>query len=177
MSLLGRGIDQGKIEGGLRRLQADHQVEDLVHGPVAAGGRLVDFVDHHQQGQPGGQGLLDHEIGLGHGALLGVDQQHGAVGHAQHPFHLTAEVGMAGGIDDVDQVITELVGTVFRGDGDTALPFQVHAVHQAFGHLLVVAKHAAVMEELVHQGGFAVVDVGDNGDVTYFFAIHNLCLD
>ena len=35
----------------------------------------------------------------------------------------------------------------------------------ALADLLPVAEHAALLEDLVHQGGLAVVDVGDDGDV------------
>jgi hypothetical protein len=79
----------------IRSVEAVQQAENLIHRPVAARRWLVDLVDHHQDGQAGGQGLLDHEKGLGHGTFLGIDQQDRAVGHAQHPFHLAAEVGMA----------------------------------------------------------------------------------
>lgn len=37
-----------------------------------------------------------HEAGLGLGALVGIDDEQGAVGHVEHAFHLATEVGMAG---------------------------------------------------------------------------------
>ena len=43
--------------------------------------------------------------------------------------------------------------------------FEVHGVHGALLDLLVGAEDAAFLEEFVDEGGFAVVDVGDNGDI------------
>ena len=50
-------------------------------------------------------------------------------------------------------------------DGDAALPLQVVAVERALGHLLMLPEGAGLAEQLVDQGGLAVVDMGDDGDV------------
>jgi hypothetical protein len=50
------------------------------------------------------QSLADHELGLRHRALGGVDQHDGAVHHRQDTLDLAAEVGVARGVDDVDAV-------------------------------------------------------------------------
>jgi hypothetical protein len=41
-------------------------------------------------------------------------------------------------------------------------------VHDARAHLLVRGEGAGLLQELVHQRGLAVVDVGDDGDVAQF---------
>ena len=38
-------------------------------------------------------------------------------------------------------------------------------VHRAFDHALVVAERAGLLQQPVDQGGFAMVDVGDDGDI------------
>ena len=48
------------------------------------------------------EGLAEHEPGLGHRPLGGVDQHQRAVGHLQHALDLAAEVGVAGRVDQVD---------------------------------------------------------------------------
>ena len=53
----------------------------------------------------------------------------------------------------------------FGNDGDTALALQVDGVHHTFGDVLVFTKNAALVEHGVHEGGFAVIDMGDDGDV------------
>ena len=76
---------------------------------------------------------------------------------------------MAGGVYDVDLGIAEHHGGVFGEDGDAPLPFQIARVHHSLRHLLVDAEHAALAQELVNQGGFAVIDVGDDGDIAQIF--------
>ena len=61
-------------------------------------------------------------------------------------------------------------GGIFGKNGDAALPLQVVGVHHPFGHRLILAEDAALFEHLVHQGGLAMVNVGDNGDVSQIFA-------
>ena len=43
---------------------------------------------------------------------------------------------------------------------------EVVGVHNPVLHHLVLAEGAALLEHFVYQGGFAVVNVGDNGDVS-----------
>ena len=57
-------------------------------------------------------------------------------------------------------------------DGDAALALEVVGIHRALGHLLVVAEGAGLLQQPVDQGGLAVVDVGDDGDVA---ELHGLC--
>jgi len=69
---------------------------------LRAGAGLVDLVHDQDGSQAESQRLLGHEARLRHRAFLGIDEQHHAVDHRQRPFHLAAEVGVAGGVDDVD---------------------------------------------------------------------------
>jgi hypothetical protein len=45
------------------------------------------------------------------------------------------------------------------------LALQVDRIHHPLGHVLVGPKDAALPEHGVHQGGLAVIDVGDDGQV------------
>ena len=56
-------------------------------------------------------------------------------------------------------------GAVLGQDGDAALALDVVAVHHALGDFFVLAEGAALAQQLVHQRGLAMVDVGDDGDV------------
>ena len=53
--------------------------------------------------------LGDHEFGLRQRPLGGVDQHQGAIHHVEDALDLAAEIGVAGGIDDID------AGIVARG--------------------------------------------------------------
>ncbi|MNY59843.1 hypothetical protein D3C86_1963280 [compost metagenome] len=100
-----------------------------------------------------------------HRAVLGVDHQQHGVDHRHHALDFTAEVGVAGGVDDVDVVAVPVDRGVFRQDGDAALFFLVVAVHQTLGVELVALEGAGLAQQGVNQGGLAMVDVGDDGDV------------
>ena len=72
---------------------------------------------------------------------------------------------MAGRVDDVDLgVLVDDCG-VLRRDGDAALALEVHVVHHPVHDGLMGGKAVALAQQAVHQGGLAVVDVGDDGDV------------
>ena len=107
-----------------------------------------------------------HEARLRQRAFGGVDQQERAVGHHQRALDLAAEVGVAGRVDDVDLHVLVANAAVLRENRDAALALEIVRVHHALGDRLVVAKDAGLPEHVVDEGRFAVVDVGDDGDVS-----------
>ena len=96
------GEDIGEVELLFVGAQLDEGVEDLVEHLVGAGVGAVDLVDDDDRPELAGEGLAQHELRLRHRALEGVDQQEAAVGHGEDALDLAAEVGVAGGVDDVD---------------------------------------------------------------------------
>ena len=114
----------------------------------------------------------EDEARLRHGALSGVDEQDDAVDHLEDTLDLSAEVGVARGIDNVDLGVAVADGGVFGEDRDAALTFEVVRVHDAVDDLLIFAVHAALLEHFVDEGGLAVVDVGDDGYIAKFFILH-----
>ena len=54
---------------------------------------------------------------------------------------------------------------VLGQNGDATLFFQIVAVHHPFDDMLVRGEGAGLLQQLVHQRGLAVVNVGDNGDI------------
>ena len=81
---------------------------------------------------------------------------------------------MAGGVDDVDLYAVVVDGDVLGKNRDTALALLVVGVEHALLHLLVGAEGAGGAQELVTQGGLAVVDVGDDGDVSQVLYAHGV---
>ena len=123
------------------------------------------------------QRLAQHEPGLGERALGGVDQQHDAVDHRQSALDLAAEVGVAGGVDDVDRhrpvggAGTGVAhGGVLGEDRDALLALEVAGVHRALVDVLVRAEGAGLPQHRVDERGLAVVDVGDDRDVAQVVA-------
>ena len=139
-----------------------HLVNDLIDPLV----RPVDFIHDHNHPMSQFQSAAEDEPGLRHRSLGGVHQKNHAVDHFQHPFHLAAEIRVARGVHNVDLGVPVLNGGILSQDGNTPFPFQVAGVHDPFHNLLIFAVHAALLEHLVYQGGLAVVDVGDDGDIS-----------
>ena len=134
--------------------------------PERLGVAAVDLVDRHDRPEPERQRLPGDEPRLRHRPLGGVHQDQHAVDHAQDALDLAAEVRVARRVDDVDLDALPADGRVLGQDGDPPLPLERVRVHDALFDLLVGAERPRLPEHLVHQGGLAVVDVRDDGNIT-----------
>ena len=158
-------VEHREVELRLGGSQRGEQVEDFGMHFVRAGIGAVHLVDHDDRRQAAGQRLADHELGLRQHALGCVHQDERAVHHVQDALHLAAEISVAGRIDDVDPRAAPDHRGALGQDGDAALALQDVAVHRPLGHHLMVAERAGLAEQLVDQGGFAMVNMGDDRDV------------
>ena len=160
-----RGVDHRKIELRFGRAELVEEIEGLVHDPVGPRARPVDLVDDDDGLQSQRERLARDEARLRHRAFDRIDQQQHAVDHRQHALDLAAEIGVARRVDDID--MRALVGdrAVLGEDRDAALALEVVRVHDALDEVLVRGKRAGLAQQLVDQGRFAVVDVGDDCDV------------
>ena len=157
------------IVGGIQiHQQLQHLVDDLIHPLVGP----VNLVDHHNDPMAQFQGPGEHESSLGHGALGGVHQQDDAVDHLQDALHLAAKVGVARGVHNVDLGVPVGDGGILGHNGDTALPLQIVGVHDPVHHFLILPIDAALLQHGVHQGGLAVVNVGNDGHVSQLLLNH-----
>ena len=116
--------------------------------------------------QPFLQCLSQHEACLCLRAIVGIYEEQDAVDHAHDAFDFSSKVSVAGSVDDVDRRPLPMHGGVFGLDGDALFLLEVHGVHGSFLDLLVLAEGSALFKEFVDEGGFPMVDVGDDGDVT-----------
>ncbi len=87
-------------------------------------------------------------------------------------FILHKCASVAGGVDDIDLHAVVIDGDVLGQNGDAALALLIVGVEDAVLNLLVGAEGARGAEQLVAQGGLAVVDVGDDGNVSQMFILH-----
>ena len=161
----GVGEEDGEVDLVLVGVEVEEELLHLVDHLVDAGVGPVHLVDHQHDREPGLEGLAQHEAGLGEGSLRGVDQQEDAVDHGQAPLDLAAEVGVAGGVDDVDLDPVVDDGGVLGQDGDALLPLEITRVHDPLVDRLVGPERPRLPEHGVDQGGLAVVDVGHDGHV------------
>ena len=97
-------VEHGEVELLVGGAQLDEEVEGLVEGAVRVGVGPVGLVDDDDGPQAEAQRPHEHVAGLRHGAFVGVHQQQHRVDHAEHALDLAGEVGVAGRVDDVDEV-------------------------------------------------------------------------
>ena len=171
----GRGVHHvlhGKLKFLVGGAQVHHEVEAVVQGLLGVGAVAVDLVDDNHDRQMRGNGVREDKARLGHGALRRVNQQQRAIGHLEHALHLAAKVGVARGVDDVDLDALVLDGDVLGQDGDASLTLLVIGVKHALLDLLVLAEGVGSLEHLVNQRGLAVVDVGNDCDVSNLLLEH-----
>ena len=73
---------------------------------------------------------------------------------------------MAGGVDDIDLDAFVRDGHILRENGDAALALQVVVVQDEVPEVLGTANEIGLIDHPVHERRLAVVDVGDDGDVS-----------
>ena len=103
-AIAGGGVDDGKIQCVVGGFEGDKEVEDFIDHIVGAGVGAVNLVDDDNRLELVFKGLAEDESRLRHRTFKGMDQQQDAVGHLEDALHLAAEVGVAGGVEDVDLV-------------------------------------------------------------------------
>ena len=76
---------------------------------------------------------------------------------------------MAGGVNQVEYIVDAGIGAVVQPDGlgldgNAPLPLQVHFVKELV-LLVPIGNRSGILKEAVGQGRFAVVDVGNDGEI------------
>ena len=136
---------------------------------VGLGGRQVDLVQHRDDLEVGVERHVQVGQRLRLDALGRVDQQDRALAGGQAAGDLIAEVDVAGGVDQVQDVLFFVVALPREPDRlaldrDAALALDVHPV-QVLGPHLAAFHHARKLQHPVGKRRLAVVDVGDDAEV------------
>ena len=155
----------GKVDLLFLGVEVDEKVVNLVQYFLWTCVGTVNLVDDQNRGQMSFKSLAQDVAGLRQRAFAGVDQQHDTVDHLERAFYFSAEVAVAGRVNDVDLDVVIEDGGVFRQNRNAALTLEIVGVHDALDEVLVGAKSAALPEHGVNQGGLAVVDMGDDCDI------------
>ena len=171
-AVTGGSIDNGEFQLILISIQLDEEVQHLVHNLLHALVGTVDFIDNHDGLQMCLQGLAQHVFGLGHRALIGINQKQHAINHVQHALHLAAKIGMARGIQNINLHAIMHNSGIFGQNSNATLTLQIVGVHNALFHMLVSTEHAALLQHRINQGGLAMVNVGNNGYITNIVSNH-----
>jgi hypothetical protein len=95
--------------------------------------------------------------------------EHGdrAVEHAQRALDFSGEVDVTRRVDDVDPAVAPEAGRGGRRDGNAALLFLLHPVHDsgALVDLADLVRNPGVEEDPLGGGRLAGIDVGHDADV------------
>ena len=161
----GAGVDDGEVDLLVVGVEIDEEVVDLVEDFLRPRVRPIDLVDDDDRRQPPLERLAQDEPGLGQRPLGSVDEQQHAIDHRQGPLDLTAEIGVAGSVDDVDQGVVVVDRRILGQNRNAALALEVGIVHRPLGDALVGPEDSALVEHGIDERGLAVVDVRDDGDV------------
>ena len=165
-AVLADGVEHREVSLLFGRFEVDEEVEHLVQHFGRARVGTVDLVDDHDDREAELEALPEDEPRLRQRAFGRVDQEQSAVGHEQGALDLATEVGVAGGVDDVDLRPLPANARVLREDRDPALFFEVVGVHHALDERFVLAERPRLAEHVIDQRGLTVVDVCDDRDVT-----------
>ena len=166
--LLGAAVHGTVVELLFVGIEGEHQVEHLLVHKLRTAVGLVHLVYHHNGFLAQRQRLLKYEPRLGHGPLESVHKQQHSVGHVQHALHLAPEIGVTGRVDDVYLVVLIDDRNILGENRDSPLPFDIVVVEYEFARRSGVPEQMSLEYHLIHQRGFAVVYMGDDGDVAKF---------
>ena len=75
---------------------------------------------------------------------------------------------MAGGINDIDAVAVPFDGRIFGQNGNAPLALLIVGVHHTLGPRGATIERTRLLQQTIHKGGFAMVYVGNNGDIAKF---------
>ena len=115
------------------------------------------------------QSQINVRQGLRLDALRRVDDQDRAVAGRQAPRDLIVKVDMAGGVDQVKDVLLPVLRAVDRAhrlrlDRNAALALQIHIVQDLVLHL-AARQQAGLLDDAVGQRGFTVIDMGNDAKI------------
>ena len=82
---------------------------------------------------------------------------------------------MAGGVDEVEGIGLAVIGSIIepdgtRLDGDAALALKIHIVEDLLLHI-ALRDRAGLFQDAVGKGGLAVVNMGNNTEVSDQFSV------
>jgi hypothetical protein len=168
VAFFGGNVNGREVELGVGGVEFEEEFKDLIENLLGIGVFAIDLIENNDGFGPDFEGFTENELGLGLRTFGGINDKEDAIDHAEDAFDFSTEIGVAWGIDNVNADIVIFEGGVFGFDGDTPFPLEVHGVHHAFGDNLVGAEGTCLAEELIHESGLAVIDVGNDCNISEF---------
>ena len=140
---------------------------DRLEHRVDVGAASVDLVDEEQRRHAEALQRAHQDPRLGLDALDGGQDEHGAVEDAEDALDLGDEVGVPGGVDDVDDEVAERERHDRGLDRDAAPALEREAVGAGGAGVdrAGLVDHPGEVQQALGEGGLTGVDVGEDAQV------------
>ena len=159
-------------------VEVEEEFEYLVVDPFRARSVTVNFVNYANGLKPLVECFAEHPSSLCLWATDGISEQQDTIDHLHDSLHLGTKVGVTWCVDDVNGIFLAILWVdplnrkILSLNGNAFFTFEIHRVHRALLHFLVFTIGTTLLEQAVHQSGLAVVNVGDDSDITDVFGVH-----
>ena len=162
-------------EDGGTRVETD-AVLDFLLDTLGLGTWQVNFVDDGHDLEVVLEREVDVRQGLCLHALRRVHDEECALARGKAARDLVVEVDVSRCVDEVQFVQFPVLAAIVEPhglclDGDAALALEIHAVEHLRLHL-ALTECPRVLDEAVGNGGFSMVDVGDDGKIADMLLLH-----
>ena len=157
---------------------AANQVDNLIFHLIGHGAGHINLIDYRDNLQVMVDGHIEIRDGLCLYTLCGIHHQQRTLAGSDRTAHLVRKVDVSRSVNQVQYVFLSLV-SVFHLDSvtlnrNTTFTLQVHIVeHLSLGHLYSLS----VLQQSVSQSRFAVIDVGDDAEISYMIHCRFYALD
>ena len=158
-------------QAGVRGVDAN-DVFDLFSHTLRLCGGQVDFVQNRHDLVVGLNRGIDVRERLRLYPLGGVHDQQRALNRAHRAANFIGKVDVAGGVDQVEDIILSVVGPIVDThrvgfDRNSAFALDIHRVQQLFLHI-PIRHRIGGLDQPVSESGFPVVDMGNDREIADF---------
>ncbi len=113
---------------------------------------------------------------LGLDALCRIDDEQRPLAGGQTARHLVVEIDVARSVDEVELIFMTVLRLVVQAHGlgldrDAALTLEIHIIEDLVLHLALRQRPRALYQT-IRDRRFAVIDMGDNREITDVFILH-----
>ena len=174
------GVDDREVERRVVGAQLDEQVEDGVEHLGEPGVGAVDLVDDDDRPQPVLERLAEHEARLRQRPLGGIDEQEARrrpscrTRSTSPPKSAWPGVSMRLTLTSPSVKAMFLARMVMPRSRSRSLESRIRPCCPPASLSSSSAEQAGLAQHLIDQGGLAVVDVGDDGDVADVVPAHRV---
>ena len=160
-----------------------HKIKRIVDNSLWASAVAVNLIDNHHDRKTCVDSVAQNKASLWHRTLGCVNQKKRTVSHLQNTLYLAAEVSVARGINNVNLDALVLNRDILCQNSNSALTLLIVGVQDSLLNLLVLAECIGCLKHLVNHGGFTVVNVGDDSNISDVVLTHKslslegMCLD